>query len=161
MNEDKTVVLTPEELAAQREADKKEREEKLKTKDLEIVEMISNADGRQLFQFMVKLKKDIGNGAIMSSERYMRLCHLRAVEINKNRYGSWNEAKVNFDHTVEPSGIFQVKELTPILGYPVQFVPGENKSYMVMMNPKLNTSYIRECGGTTVSYAQAKKIFSS
>lgn len=145
------------ELEEKRRLEKIEREEK----DKAICEMISKADGRQIFNFMVKLKKGIGSeDGIGNSGKYMKLCYQRAKELNKDRYGNWEYAKVELNHMPEPQGIYKTESLLPVLGYPCEFVVSKEKTQLVLINPKLNIAYVRDLS-TQVSFATAKKIFNS
>lgn len=126
-------------------------------KDAEVVDMIKNARGQQLWSFMGKLRKNVGNG-VSNNGKYLKLCVARTHELNKDRFGNWEHAKVEINHMPEPSGKFKSESLLPVMGYPCEFVVGKDTNQLIIINPKLNLAYIRDLT-PNVSFATAKTIF--
>lgn len=121
--------------------------------------IISQLKGIDLWRAIGYLRKgtaDVGE----NRHKYLKLCYSRAKELNRDKFGSWEEAKTNLDHMEVPTGLYKTETMLPILGYPCQFVVNDNKTSLVIFNGKLNLAYIRELG-ESVSFATAKKIFSS
>ena len=63
-----------------------------------------------------------------------------------NKYGNWEEAKINLNHLPEPLNTFRMDEVESILGYPVQYITNSKGRFYAMQNPKLNVVYIRNLG---------------
>lgn len=154
-NETENNEIKPEEVKVEVEETNEQKIEKLelarkaridedKQKDAEVIAMIANATGRQLWSFMGKLKRSIGGGG--NNSRYLKLCTARAHELNKDRYGNWEFAKVELNHLPEPTGMFESQSLLPILGYPCEYIVTKEKGMVVMINPKLNIAYVKDTG---------------
>lgn len=121
---------------------------------------IARASGKQLWDFMRKLGHTWNGVMVGDKHRLLKLCTQRARELNKNRYGNWEQAKVEVNHLSEST--CQSPDTCPstILGYPFQFVSTKKKNMMVITNPKLNVAYLRETDGNEL-YRAAKTIFNS
>ena len=102
-----------------------------------IEQKIERATGIQIFSFIVSLK----HSDDVNRNRYLKLCYKRVEELNKDRYGDWEQAKKEVDFMFEPQ-YFGSRNLAPIKGYPCQFMFTKKISAIVLINPD-NRTYIR------------------
>ena len=102
------------------------------TKIEEITEMIKKATGRQLYHFM-KVKKN----------KFKEECKARAKELNKDRFGDWDDAKSQIQYMAKPEALYETDDLLPINGYPVRYVTAKKQSFLAIVNPKTNSAYLK------------------
>lgn len=117
-------------------------------------EIISQISGKELFNTLIRLK----HSSMGDRHPLLKVCYKRAVELNKNRFGDWEHAKVEVNH-MPPQYYFESRELLPVMGYPCHFMFSKSGSYLVLFNSKLNEAYMVGTGEVTTS--QAKSIFNS
>jgi hypothetical protein len=118
----------------------------------EKVNLIANAQGKELYTYWRLLQKKINEGiGLDNSKRYFKLCLDRIKELGSKRFGSWEEAKVNLDHLILPINLFKSTTLEPILGYSCEYVSNPKMKFVVIMNGKTNSCYIRNLGEVTAS----------
>ena len=108
-----------------------------------IEQKIERATGIQIFSFIFSFK----HSDDVNRNRYLKLCDKRVEELNKDKYGDWEQAKKEVDFMFEPQ-YFESRNLTPIKGYPCQFMFTKKRSAIVLINPD-NRTYIRWLGEMT------------
>ncbi len=134
-------------------------------------EFINTLKGKDLAEFMAqqKLVKETGEGINKTLARtYFHLATERAIELNKDRFGNWFEAKEMFNRLTEP----QVTATEPgqrhwevrqpdVLGYLCFYTKHRTEdgtvSQLVLINGTTNTVYLKPF--SEVSYKQAVSIF--
>lgn len=132
----------------------------MEDRNKEIEDRINSSSGYQLNKFFRKVFFGcLGNVTKEINAHFAKICMTRIKELNKDRFGDWEEAKINLDHLEEPNGVYESTSLPPILGYPCEFIIGKTKRLLVINNGKTNSAYVRNCDG--VDLQTATRIFNS
>lgn len=131
---------------------------------MEILEQIKNGTGSQVFGLMKKIEglRKAGKNK-PEYDIWWKACMDRAREINRTRFGNWQDAMAKLDLVLEPLVSFTDSKhiqmyLDPINGYPCVYSKTKNskgiKSCVYITNPITNSMYLKRFGDVTAKEAE-------
>lgn len=133
----------------------------IEEQDKELEEKIKSSSGYNLWRFTCQtVLKNIGSINKDTPNKFAKMCMARVKELTRDRFGSWEQAKMEVNHMPVPMGITKTQDLLPTFGYPTQYVVGKTKAYIVLINGKTNECHIRPTD-QNFSTQEAEDIFNS